>query len=101
MNAIVRILTLAAILLSGCGATQDVAASSYHVTRGAAVALTKWLGLSRSVRIVLPRSGALCDAEEGRSIIDDGWNGDSVRCYESRPINSARDSVSLATATAS
>jgi hypothetical protein len=37
MNAIVRILTLAPILLSGCRATQDVAASSYHVTRGAAV----------------------------------------------------------------
>lgn len=37
MNAIVRILMLAPILLSGCRATQDVAASSYHVTRGAAV----------------------------------------------------------------
>ena len=37
MNAFVRILTLAPILLGGCRATQDVAATSYHVTRGAAV----------------------------------------------------------------
>jgi hypothetical protein len=37
MNAIVRILMLAPILLGGCRATQDVAATSYHVTRGAAV----------------------------------------------------------------
>src|SRR6201999_4049505 len=37
MNAIVRILTLAPILLSGCRATQDVASTSYHMTRGAAV----------------------------------------------------------------
>ena len=33
----VRILTLAPMLLGGCRATQDVAATSYHVTRGAAV----------------------------------------------------------------
>lgn len=37
MNALVRILMLAPILVGGCRATQDVAASSYHVTRGAAV----------------------------------------------------------------
>jgi hypothetical protein len=37
MNAFVRILTLAPILFGGCRATQDVAATSYHVTRGAAV----------------------------------------------------------------
>ena len=37
MNALVRILMLAPILLVGCRATQDVASSSYHVTRGAAV----------------------------------------------------------------
>jgi hypothetical protein len=37
MNAFVRILMLAPILLGGCRATQDVAATSYHVTRGAAV----------------------------------------------------------------
>jgi hypothetical protein len=37
MNALVRILMLAPILLAGCRATQDVAATSYHVTRGAAV----------------------------------------------------------------
>ena len=37
MNALVRILMLAPILLGGCRATQDVAATSYHVTRGAAV----------------------------------------------------------------
>jgi hypothetical protein len=37
MNAFVRILTIAPILLGGCRATQDVAATSYHVTRGAAV----------------------------------------------------------------
>jgi hypothetical protein len=37
MNAIVRILMLAPILLGGCRATQDVASTSYHVTRGAAV----------------------------------------------------------------
>jgi len=37
MNAFVRILMVAPILLVGCGATQDVAATSYHVTRGAAV----------------------------------------------------------------
>jgi hypothetical protein len=34
---LVRILMLAPILLVGCRATQDVASSSYHVTRGAAV----------------------------------------------------------------
>jgi len=37
MNALVRILTVAPILLVGCRATQDVASSSYHATRGAAV----------------------------------------------------------------
>lgn len=37
MNVRVRILTLVPILLAGCQATQDVAATSYHVTRGAAV----------------------------------------------------------------
>src|ERR1043166_143598 len=37
MNALVRILMLAPILLGGCRATQDAAATSYHVTRGAAV----------------------------------------------------------------
>ena len=38
MNAFVRILVLSPIiLLGGCRATQDVAATSYHVTRGAAV----------------------------------------------------------------
>jgi hypothetical protein len=37
MNALVRILMLAPILLVGCQATHDVASTSYHVTRGAAV----------------------------------------------------------------
>src|SRR5215468_6649323 len=38
MNTIVRILMLAPpILFGGCRATQDVASTSYHVTRGAAV----------------------------------------------------------------
>src|SRR5215470_14355125 len=37
MNVPARILMLAPILLGGCRATQDVASSSYHVTRGAAV----------------------------------------------------------------
>lgn len=37
MNTFVRILMLAPLLLGGCRATQDVAATSYHVTRGAAV----------------------------------------------------------------
>jgi hypothetical protein len=37
MNALVRILMLAPILLGGCRATHDVATTSYHVTRGAAV----------------------------------------------------------------
>ena len=37
MNALVRILMLAPILVGGCRATQDVAATSYHVTSGAAV----------------------------------------------------------------
>jgi hypothetical protein len=37
MNVLVRILMLAPLLLGGCRATQDVATTSYHVTRGAAV----------------------------------------------------------------
>ena len=37
MNALARILMLTPILLGGCRATQDVASTSYHVTRGAAV----------------------------------------------------------------
>src|SRR5438067_12804787 len=37
MNALVPILMLAPILLGGCRATHDVASTSYHVTRGAAV----------------------------------------------------------------
>ena len=37
MNTIARVLMLAPILLGGCRATQDVASTSYHVTRGAAV----------------------------------------------------------------
>lgn len=37
MNVLVRILMLAPILLGGCRATHDVASTSYHVTRGAAV----------------------------------------------------------------
>src|SRR5215467_12914514 len=37
MNVPARILMLAPILLCGCQATQNVASTSYHVTRGAAV----------------------------------------------------------------
>jgi hypothetical protein len=37
MKARVDALILAALLLSGCRATRDVAVTSYHVTRGAAV----------------------------------------------------------------
>jgi hypothetical protein len=37
MNALVRILMLAPVVLGGCRATHDVASTSYHVTRGAAV----------------------------------------------------------------
>ena len=37
MNTLVRSLMLALILLGGCQATHDVASTSYHVTRGAAV----------------------------------------------------------------
>jgi hypothetical protein len=37
MNVLVRILMFASILLGGCRATHDVASTSYHVTRGAAV----------------------------------------------------------------
>jgi hypothetical protein len=37
MNALVRILMFSPILLGGCRATHDVASTSYHVTRGAAV----------------------------------------------------------------
>jgi hypothetical protein len=37
MKAIARVLMFMPILLVGCRATQDVAATSYHVTRGAAV----------------------------------------------------------------
>src|SRR2546430_6491997 len=37
MNTLVRILTLVPILLVGCQATHDVASTSYHVARGAAV----------------------------------------------------------------
>ncbi|MGH7982260.1 MAG: hypothetical protein ACREFF_03830 [Candidatus Udaeobacter sp.] len=37
MKAIARVLMLVPILLGGCQATHDVAATSYHVTRGAAV----------------------------------------------------------------
>ena len=37
MNVLMRILMVAPVLLGGCRATQDVAATSYHVSRGAAV----------------------------------------------------------------
>lgn len=37
MNVLVRSLMLAPVLLGGCQATHDVASTSYHVTRGAAV----------------------------------------------------------------
>jgi hypothetical protein len=37
MNAYARALMFAAILLGGCRASRDVAATSYHVTRGVAV----------------------------------------------------------------
>jgi hypothetical protein len=37
MKAIVQVLTFVSIFLAGCRATHDVAATSYHVTRGAAV----------------------------------------------------------------
>ena len=37
MNVPARTLIFAAILLVGCGATRDVAVTSYHVTRGVAV----------------------------------------------------------------
>ena len=64
MNAFVRILMLAPILLGGCRATQDVAATSYHVTRGAAVGSYK---VARAVAVGFVSccqcSGALCDAE--------------------------------------
>jgi hypothetical protein len=37
MKAIVRVLMVVSVFLVGCQATHDVAATSYHVTRGAAV----------------------------------------------------------------
>ena len=37
MKAIARLLMIAPVFLAGCQGTQDVAATSYHVTRGAAV----------------------------------------------------------------
>jgi hypothetical protein len=37
MNVFERALVFAAVLLTGCGATRNVAVTSYHVTRGAAV----------------------------------------------------------------
>src|SRR5437867_4495748 len=37
MKAIVQVLTFVSVFLAGCRATHDVAATSYHVTRGAAV----------------------------------------------------------------
>ncbi len=37
MNALARALMLTAVFLAGCRATRDVAATSYHVTRGVAV----------------------------------------------------------------
>jgi hypothetical protein len=37
MKAIVRVLMFVPVFLAGCRATQDAAATSYHVTRGAAV----------------------------------------------------------------
>src|SRR5437763_16242355 len=37
MKAIARLLMFVPILVAGCRATQDVAFTSYHVTRGAAV----------------------------------------------------------------
>ena len=37
MKAIARVLMFVPIVLAGCRATEDVAATSYHVTRGAAV----------------------------------------------------------------
>src|SRR5256886_15879572 len=37
MKAIVRVLMVVSVFLAGCRATHDVAATSYHVTRGAAV----------------------------------------------------------------
>jgi hypothetical protein len=37
MKAIVRVLMFAPVFLAGCQATHDVANTSYHVTRGAAV----------------------------------------------------------------
>src|SRR5213592_2826088 len=37
MKAVVRVLTFLSVFLAGCRATHDVAATSYHVTRGAAV----------------------------------------------------------------
>ena len=37
MNIVVRALIFTAVLLGGCRATRDVAVTSYHVTRGAAV----------------------------------------------------------------
>src|SRR5438309_10050912 len=37
MKAVVQVLTFVSVFLAGCRATHDVAATSYHVTRGAAV----------------------------------------------------------------
>jgi hypothetical protein len=37
MNLLERTMTLAAVLLAGCGTTRNVAVSSYHVTRDVAV----------------------------------------------------------------
>jgi hypothetical protein len=67
MKPIVRVLMFVPILLAGCQATHDVAATSYHVTRGAAVgsykvaravAVDSYRVASAPVRFATGRSGS-------------------------------------------
>src|SRR5215475_6368219 len=94
MNVLARILMLAPILLCGCQATQNVASTSYHVTRGAAegsyrvaraVAVGSYRVASAPVHYVTGKRGAESSTMVGTETASDVTNpGQSIPTPETQ-----------------
>ncbi|HEY7000978.1 MAG TPA: hypothetical protein VH330_04490 [Candidatus Udaeobacter sp.] len=97
MNVLARILMLALILLYGCQATQNVASTSYHVTRGAAegsykvaraVAVGSYRVASAPVHYVTGKRGSESSTMVGTETASDVTNpGQSIPTPETEPAS--------------
>jgi hypothetical protein len=101
---VLRILMLAPILMCGCRATQDVASTSYHVTRGAAVgsykvaravAVGSYRVASAPVHYATRKRGDESSTVVGTETASDVSNpGRSIPPPETAPVSQRRQSRS-------